>query len=130
MVRLSPCCPKRTEVLYLERHVGNDGTHAIRSRMVVVSPLTDNLLTPHLAGGIMEDTRGWTGVTGQDYFNPYEAAALVVDLIGDGREEIFAWGNGKVSIYYNTGDENIPNRWGDPDYEIFKKMSCYLYSPR
>ena len=118
------------EVLYLERHVSNDGVHAIRSRMVVVSPADDSLRTPVFAGGVMEDTRTWTGVSDQEYFNPYEGAGLVVDMIGDGREEIFTWGDGAVTIVYNTGDAGVPRRWADTDYQIFKKISCYLYSPR
>jgi hypothetical protein len=119
-----------TEVLYLERHVASDGTHAIRSRMVVVSPITDHPLTPQFAGGVMEDTRHWTGVTGKEYFNPYESAALVVDLIGDGREEILTWGNYRIQVYFKNGDERVAKRWGNPDYEMLKKVSCYLYSPR
>ena len=78
----------------------------------------------------MEDARGWTGRTKRKDVNPYEAAALVVDLIGDGREEVLTWGNGKVQVYFNTGDEGVPKRWGNPDYEMLKKISCYLYSPR
>ena len=43
----------------------------------VVSTITDRRMTPSFAGGVMEDTRGWTGRTKRKDFNPYEAAALV-----------------------------------------------------
>lgn len=119
-----------TEVLYLERHVENDGTHAIRSRMVVTSPIDDAPRTPVFGGGVMEDTRTWTGITDQAYFNPYEAAGIVVDMIGDGREEVFTWGNGLVTIVYATGDASFARRWPDGDYQALKKLSCPLYSPR
>ncbi len=118
------------EVLYLERHTGDDGVHAIRSRMVIISVPLERVLTHHLAGGIMEDTRGWTGVSNQAYFNPYEAAGIVADLIGDGREEVLTWGNSKFTIYYNSGNKGVPKRWGNMDYELLKKISNPLYSPR
>ena len=54
----------------------------------------------------------------------------MVDLFGDGREEILTWGGNKLTIYYNSGDSGVPRRWGDGDYMQMKKIWCAVYNPR
>ncbi|MCB0384437.1 MAG: hypothetical protein KDD43_03520 [Bdellovibrionales bacterium] len=120
-----------TEVLYLERHVTQVNNNAVRSRFVVVSPINDQRLTDAFGGGVMENPSGWTGYNSRGgFFNPYEAAAIAVDLIGDGREEVLTWGGGKITIFYNSGNENVPRRWTDIGYRSFKSINGPLYSPR
>jgi hypothetical protein len=113
-----------TEVLYLERHVfGFD-----RPRMRIISPITDSPVTPIFAGGAQNNSN-WIGDTWFG-FNPFEAGGHVVDVIGDGREEILTWGNNKISLFFNSGDADVPRRWGNADYMQIKKLFCALYNPR
>ncbi|MDD3813785.1 MAG: hypothetical protein PHZ02_03985 [Desulfocapsaceae bacterium] len=119
-----------TEILYIERHVPNPINHGQKSKLAIASPISNKILIKQFSGAVVEDPTNWEGVHNQPNFNPYEAMAIVVDLFGDGREEILTWGGSSFTIYYNSGDKNVPKRWGDPQYEKFKKISCPLYSPR
>lgn len=119
-----------TEILYLERHVPYPTNRGQKSKLAIVSPISNKILIGPFSGDVTEDPRSWVGIHNQPSFNPYEAMAIVVDLFGDGREEILTWGGNNFTIYYNSGDKNVPKRWGDPQYEKLKKISCPLYSPR
>lgn len=93
-----------SEVLYVERHVGGNR----QPRLRIVSPLTDSVITPMFTARSNQKS---TFTDQQRFgFNPFEAAAHVVDLIGDGREEVLTWGNNKISIFYNSGDAKNPKQ--------------------
>jgi hypothetical protein len=102
-----------TELLYIERHV----SRAEKPRLVVTSTHTNRRLTPVFHGGDGGPI-DWYGVTKNPYSinGPYEGGAHPVDVFGDGREEIVAWGAGKISIFYNSGHAGVPKRWGDASY--------------
>ncbi|MFH2122641.1 MAG: hypothetical protein ABIJ50_04070 [Pseudomonadota bacterium] len=119
-----------TEIIYIERHVPNPINQGQNSKLAIVSPILNKILIKQFSGAVVENPNNWVGIHNQPNFNPYEAMVLVVDLFGDGREEILTWGGSRFTIYYNSGDKNVPKRWGDPQYEKFKKISCPLYSPR
>ena len=113
-----------TEVLYVERHVIGQN----QPRLRIISPNSNTALTPiFTARSDKKSTflgKQWFG------FNPFEASVHVVDLIGDGREEVLTWGNNKISIFFNSGRTNIPRRWGDADYLQIKRLFNPLYNPR
>jgi hypothetical protein len=119
-----------TEILYLERHVPHPINQGQKSKLAIASPVSNKILINQFSGTTTENPNIWVGKHPQPNFNPYEAMAIVVDLFGDGREEILTWGGNNFTIYYNSGDKKIPKRWGDPQYEKLKKISCPLYSPR
>ncbi len=113
-----------SEVLYVERHVGGYS----QPRLRIISPITDSAVTPIFTARSNEKStflgKQWLG------FNPFEAAVHVVDLIGDGREEVLAWGNNKITLFFNSGDTGIGKKWGAADYMQTKKLFCPLYNPR
>ncbi len=113
-----------SEVLYVERHVGGYR----QPRLRIVSPISDSAVTPIFTARSDQKSK----FLGKQWFrfNPFEASAHVVDLIGDGREEVLTWGNNKITIFYNSGNMNVPKRWGNDDYMQIKKLFCPLYNPR
>ena len=118
-----------TELLYVERHVAR----RVMPRLLVTSTHSDNKLTPVFHGGDGSPVDNWYGEDRRStgyHDGPYEGAAHVVDLIGDGREEILTWGANKITIYYNSGDANVARRWGDGHYMQIKKLWCAVYNPR
>jgi hypothetical protein len=113
-----------TELLYLEGHVNK----AWKPRLRVTSVESNSVLTPIFGGGA--GSTGWRGNSKEDN-SPYEGGAHVVDLFGDGREEILTIGGGKISIFYKpSGPKVVKKKWSDSNYRKRKKIWAQAYNPR
>jgi hypothetical protein len=116
-----------TELLYIERHV----SRRMKPRLAVISTHDGRKFTPVFSGGDGGPIE-WYGVTMNPFSinGPYEGGAHPVDLFGDGREEIVTWGAGKITVFYNSENANVPKRWGQAAYMKRKKLWCSVYNPR
>lgn len=122
------------ELLYVERHVSLKNIP-----MLAIHDLDrGRFLYRALHGGIEvartdPKSLGWYGRVRSQYIGddgPYEGAAHVVDVFGDGREEIIAMAHNQIVIYYNSGNAGVPKKWGDHPYMARKKMWTQVYNPR
>ena len=107
----------------MKRHVNKTR----KPRLRVTSVESNSVLTPIFSGGA--GSAGWRGVSKEDN-SPYEGGAHVVDLFGDGREEILTVGGGKISIVYKPGGSRVKKKWSNSNYRKRKKIWTQVYNPR
>lgn len=117
------------ELLLVERHVN------LRN-IPMMAVVGAKPITRVFHGGI--DVRrtdpnplGWYGKVKEiSDDGPYEGGAHVVDMIGDGREEVVALAHDQIVVYFNSGDAGVPKKWGDHAYMTRKKQWVQVYNNR
>ena len=135
------------EILYTERHVD---FKEIPKLVITSSSRPTTMVSPFFHGGINvpkfdTDPSLVNGPSRNSWFpfvdrgvidhlhqedGPYEGNSHVVDVLGDGREEVVAMADRALMIYFNSGDAGVPKRWGEPEYMAKKKLWCQVYNTR